>query len=167
MGEDSPRFKVEDIKDPIQQLQYLASEASSVSLEEAFAIDTVNIGKALPEYLITQLCETFYHKIYDDINPHTEWFRDYFCHKTCEESVQDLSEYLLQRLGGKSDYSARRGLPNLLCQHCRLGLTERAAEKWCEYMGDTLDEMDQDIADKYSDKLRDWFRFTAFFLVKK
>lgn len=165
MGDDSPRFNANDIQDPIQQLQYLACEAASVSLDEAFAIDTINIGKALPDYLLTQLCETFYHKIYDDVSPHTEWFRDYFCNKTCEESTQDLSEYLSQRLGGKAYYSARRGLPNLICHHCRLGLTERAAEKWCEYMGDTLDEMDQDIPDRYSDKLRDFFRFTAFFLV--
>ena len=69
------------------------------------------------------------------------------------------------------------GFPNLIMHHCQIRdttqvsgcgaglLTERAAEKWLEYMNDSLIEMDSDIEDTIAEKLMDFFRFTAFFLV--
>ena len=69
------------------------------------------------------------------------------------------------------------GLPNLLTSHCgirdhtqQLGvgaglLSERAAEKWLEYMSEALSELEEDIGDEIAEMLMDFFRFTAYFLV--
>lgn len=86
-------------------------------------------------------------------------------HKSIEESIQDLSEYLQQRLGGRGFYSERKGLPNLLTHHCHLRISEKAADKWCELMSEALEENEADIPDTSADLLNDFFRFTAFFLV--
>lgn len=74
---DSPR--ADAIHDPIQQLQFLAAEMSGVTIEDAYAIDGVNLGKKLPDYVITQLCDTFYHKIYDDERPENDWYAALNC----------------------------------------------------------------------------------------
>lgn len=92
-------------------------------------------------------------------------FRGQFVHKSIEESIQDLSEFLQQRLGGRGFYSERKGLPNLLRHHCGLKITETAADKWCELMTEALEENEADISDSIADVLKDFFRFTAFFLV--
>ena len=44
-------------------------------------------------------------------------------------------------------------------------LSERSAELWLEYMNDSLLEMENEINDIISNKLMDYFRFTAYFLV--
>ena len=98
------------IHNPIQQLQLMAVELSGVSIERAYRIDEGKaIGKKLPDYVITNLCEEFYRKVYalDDRNP--KWFRELFSNKTLEESVQDFSEYLMGRLGGRQFYTDRKG----------------------------------------------------------
>jgi truncated hemoglobin YjbI len=162
----SPRtYDEHQIVNPIQQLHHLAAEASGVSIEAAYAIDEINLGKKLPDYVFTQLADIFYRKIYDDTDPANDWFRLYFQHKTIEESVLDLSEYLTQRLGGKNYYTQRKGFINLHAHHCMLKLPEKAAERWMEYMKETLDEMESDINDATADKLKDFFRFTAFLMV--
>lgn len=69
---DSPRGG-EGIHDPIQQLNFLAAEMSGVTIEEAYAIDGMNLGKKIPDYVLTQLCDTFYHKIYDDTDEANDW----------------------------------------------------------------------------------------------
>lgn len=69
------------------------------------------------------------------------------------------------------------GLPNLLPAHCKIKdtgqltgrgaglLTERAAEKWLEHMNESLMEMEKEINDEIAEKLMDFFRFQAYFLV--
>jgi hypothetical protein len=68
-------------------------------------------------------------------------------------------------------------LPNLLPAHCHIRdssqtlgrgaglLSERAAEKWLEHMSESLLEMEMEINDVISEKLMDFFRFQAYFLV--
>ena len=68
-------------------------------------------------------------------------------------------------------------MPNLLTHHCHIRdstqltglganlLSERSAELWLEYMNDSLLEMENEINDIISNKLMDYFRFTAYFLV--
>ena len=114
----SKNHAIEDVQtvihNPIQQLQMMSVELSGVSLTKAFAIDEgKSIGKALPDYIITTLCETFYKRVYmseaESNGENPCWFKDLFSNKTMEESVQDLSEYLMQRLGGKKFYTERKG----------------------------------------------------------
>ena len=87
---------------PIQQQHKRAVELSGVSLKDAFAIDEGrNIGRFIPDYVLTSLCEEFYKKVYasdeDSKGKNPEWFRKLFQNKTIEESTHDLSEYLIQR----------------------------------------------------------------------
>jgi len=69
------------------------------------------------------------------------------------------------------------GLPNLLPSHCHIRdvgqlagrgaglLTERAAEKWLEHMSESLLELEAEINDEIAEKMMDFFRFQAYFLV--
>jgi hypothetical protein len=102
------------IHNPIQRLQMMAVELSGVSIEKAFAIDEGKaIGNILPDYVLTTLCEIFYKRVYmseeESKGENPAWFRAFFEHKTYEESIQDLGEYLMQRLGGKKYYTERKG----------------------------------------------------------
>ena len=105
----------EEKLNPIQKMQKRAVHLSGVPLKRAFAIDEGrNIGKQLPDYVITTLCETFYKKVYasdaESNGKNPAWFRDLFSNKTYEESIHDLSEFLTQRLGGLAYYSERKGI---------------------------------------------------------
>lgn len=115
----------EDIKtiihNPIQQLQMMTVALSGVSLARAFAIDEGKaIGKILPDYVITALCEAFYRRVYmseeESKGENPAWFKDLFKNKTLEEGIQDLSEYLMQRLGGKRYYTERKGTYTMCCR---------------------------------------------------
>lgn len=146
---------------PVQNLIARASEASGVSHELAFALDGVRMGRNLADYTIMQLCEYFYTRVYDDKQP---WFRDLF-EKEKEESIQDLSDYILQRIGGKQNYSERKGLPSLICRHANVKFTEAAVERWLEHMSDALDDMDREISEKETEMLTNFFRHTAYMIL--
>ena len=68
------------------------------------------------------LSEAFYKKCVEDPD---EWFSHMFLGKS--DFIGDQNEYLMQRLGGPSYYSDRKGHPNLIASHAHLEMTSRTA----------------------------------------
>lgn len=82
-----------------------------------------------------------------------------------EENCQNLGDFLVQRIGGASYYSERKGFPALIHRHAAFDLSEAATERWLLHMNETLDEMKDDIADEYRKQLSDFLRYTAIYLM--
>jgi truncated hemoglobin YjbI len=122
-------------KHPVQMLQDRASELSGVSREQATEIDDINIGEKIGEFQMMQMIEGFSKRV---LNDKDEWFRCMF--SGTEDYVQNLNEYILQRLGGPSYYSDRKGTPGLIAKHASYEMSPRTAERWLEYMDETLEE---------------------------
>jgi len=163
---------------PIKLLQSKALELSNLSYDRAFAIDDSDIAIKVGEYYITLLVEKFYRKVYDDPE---DWFRllqiyllmTLLLHllyrsiftSPIEESNQNLTDFLIQRIGGTPYYSERKGFPALIDRHAMFDMSENSAEKWLGYMDESLKEMEDDIHEKYRRELSDFMRYTAYFLV--
>mmetsp|Transcript_22279 Transcript_22279/g.32005 ORF Transcript_22279/g.32005 Transcript_22279/m.32005 type:complete len:178 (+) Transcript_22279:25-558(+) len=146
---------------PIKLLQAKALEIANLSYDRAFAIDESDIAIKVGEYYITLLVEKFYRKIYDD---QEDWFRSIFT-SPIEESNQNLADFLIQRIGGTPYYSERKGFPALIDRHAMFNISEDSAERWLGYMNESLNEMEDDIDEKYRRELSDFLRYTAYFLV--
>ena len=148
---------------PVQRLQARAEELSGVSYEDAHFIDNVNLGEKIGEFSMMTLSESFYKKC---VNDPDEWFSGMFVGK--EDFANDQNEYLLQRLGGPSYYSDRKGNPNLNIRHAHLGITSRSAERWLEHMEEALGELENSegvINHKQKTILMNHFRYQAYYLV--
>ena len=127
-------FKAYDMH-PIQMLQDRASELSGVSREQATEIDDINIGEKIGEFQMMQMIENFSKRV---LNDKDDWFRCMF--SGTEDYVQNLNEYILQRLGGPSYYSDRKGSPGLIAKHMAYEMSPRTAERWLEYMDEALED---------------------------
>jgi truncated hemoglobin YjbI len=152
---------------PLQRLQYRAAVLSGVPIERAYEIDEVNISKTLNEYYTSELAERFYKRILDDRD---EWFTSIWKDSNMEDLQSDFSEYLLQRLGGESYYSSRKGNPNLIVRHAKFEMSARVAEKWLGHMYDVLEDMEvvdelPVINETCREILMNFFRFTAYLMV--
>jgi truncated hemoglobin YjbI len=147
---------------PMQLLQARASELSGVSYEEANAIDDLSLGEQIGEYNMMQLSESFYKKI---LNDKDDWFRDMFSGR--DDFPGDQNEFFLQRLGGPSYYSDRKGNPSLIHKHANFEMSPRTAERWLEYMDETLEEVEnnKDISSKEREIMMAYFRWQAYLLV--
>ena len=96
------------------------------------------------------------------VNDPDEWF-DVRRPRICRQN-----EYLLQRLGGPSYYSDRKGHPNLIMRHAHLEITSRTAERWLEHMEESLGELENNdaiINHKQKQILMNHFRYQAYYLV--
>ena len=148
---------------PIQRLQARASELSGVTYDEAHEIDDLNLGEQIGEYNMMQLAEAFHKRVLNDKDP---WFRDMFSGK--EDYPQNLNEYVLQRLGGPSYYSDRKGNPGLIAKHKNFEISPRTAERWLEYMDESLEEVevkDQLITTVQRGMILAHFKWQAYILV--
>lgn len=148
---------------PVQRLQSRAEELSGVSYEEANFIDNVNMGEKIGEFSMMSMSESFYKKC---VNDPDEWFSEMFVGR--EEFANDQNEYLLQRFGGPSYYSDRKGHPNLIMRHAHLEITSRTAERWLEHMEESLGELENNdaiINHKQKQILMNHFRYQAYYLV--
>lgn len=156
-------FDINEVQNPIQRLHRRASELSGVSFEAAHAIDEVNLGDKLNEIVLTNLSERFYNKVLKDPD---DWFRNLF-ESPFEDLVFNQCEYFHQRLGGSTFYSQRQGMPSLIRRHSNVEITRRTADKWIDYMAESLEEMEVggEIDKKECDMLMDHLKFTAYFLV--
>lgn len=90
----------------MQSLQEKASEWSGVETDHAFAIDDTNLFQKLGLQTFINLSTNFYNRVYDD---EEEWFRSIFAKADKEKAIQNQYEFLVQRMGGPSLYSQRRG----------------------------------------------------------
>jgi len=145
----------------IQRLEKRACELSGIELDKAKEIDEYNLATLLGEFTITTLYEKFYAKVLEDKD---DWFREMF-QTPLEDLVANESEYLIQRLGGPSYYTDRKGIPSLLKMHYNFEISPRTAEKWLEYMETTLEEMVTEIDEPTRDVLMAFFRFSAYFMI--
>ncbi len=83
-----------------------------------------------------------------------------------ESNIQNLTDYILQRVGVHGYYSERKGFPALSHRHMGFELTPRAAERWLDYMEEALEEMPEDeVSETSKAVLLDHLRYTAYFLV--
>ncbi|TKY74599.1 Two-on-two hemoglobin-3 [Spatholobus suberectus] len=147
----------------MQSLQQKASEWSGVSTADAFAIDDANLFNKLGLQTFVTLSTNFYNRVYDD---EEEWFRSIFATSEKENAIQNQYEFLVQRMGGPTLYSQRRGHPALIARHRPFPVTHQAADRWLYHMGQALDSSIPDIDDDDSKiKLMNFFRHTAYFLV--
>ena len=146
---------------PHQRIEKRACELSGIEYEKAKEIDEYTLANQLGEFTITTLYEKFYAKVLEDKD---KWFRDMF-QSPLEDLVANESEYVIQRLGGPTYYTDRKGVPSLMKMHYNVEITPRTAEKWLEYMETTLEEMVAEIDEPTRDILMAYFRFTAYFMV--
>ena len=148
---------------PIQRIQARAEELSGVTYEEAHFIDSVNLGEKIGEFEMVGLSESFYKRC---VNDPDEWFSSMFEGKS--DFVGDQNEYLMQRLGGPSYYSDRKGHPNLIKRHHHLEMTSRTAERWLDHMEESLEELESKeniINHKQKTIMMNHFRYQAYYLV--
>lgn len=130
-------------------------------MEKAKEIDEFDLAKLLGEFTITTLYEKFYSKVLEDKD---DWFRDMF-QSPLEDLVANESEYLIQRLGGPSYCTDRKGVPSLIRIHYNHEISPRTAEKWLEIMETTLEEMVAEIDEQTRDVLMSFFRFSAYYMI--
>ena len=81
--------------------------------------------------------------------------------------MQNLTDYLMQRLGGDPYYSDRKGFPALAQRHCMVVLTTDMARKWLDYFEESFDELPEEmtIDTEYAAVIMDFLTYTANFLV--
>ncbi|XP_022754538.1 two-on-two hemoglobin-3-like [Durio zibethinus] len=146
----------------MQSLQEKASEWSGVNTADAFAIDDSNLYQKLGLQTFINLSTNFYTRVYDD--EEEEWFRSIFANSKKEEAIQNQYEFFVQRMGGPPLYSQRKGHPALIGRHRPFPVTHQAAERWLHHMEKAL-ESTPDIDADSKDKMMNFFRHTAYFLV--
>ncbi|KAJ1396380.1 hemoglobin [Sesbania bispinosa] len=145
----------------MQSLQQKAAEWSGVQTANAFTIDDTNLFQKLGLQTFVNLSTNFYNRVYDD---EEEWFRSIFSKSEKENAIQNQYEFLVQRMGGPSLYSQRRGHPALIARHKPFPVTHEAAERWIYHMQQALDST-SDIDDDSKTRMMNFFRHTAYFLV--
>ncbi|KAM5565461.1 two-on-two hemoglobin-3 [Rosa sericea] len=145
----------------MQSLQAKASEWSGVDSADAFAIDDTNLFQKLGLQAFVNLSTNFYTRVYDD---EQEWFRSIFANSKKEDAIQNQYEFFVQRMGGPSLYSQRKGHPALIGRHRPFPVTHEAAERWLHHMQQAL-ESSSDIDEDSKRKMFNFFKHTAFFLV--
>lgn len=124
----------------------------------SFRIDDINIYELLGHDKIVALSTCFYDKVYADREPS---FRGMFP-KDKDMSIQNQYEFLIQRFGGPSLYSDRKGHPALRGRHAHFHITRQGAEKWLRYMREAMDEME--IPEPARTYMDEFFEDTAYFM---
>jgi len=152
----------------VEALQQSACRFSRVSMEEAFAIDEVRpcLYERLGHGALVALSTAFYDAVYDD---ELAWFRQIFAGSDKAAAIRNQYEFLVQRLGGPSLFTQRKGHPALIGRHAGFELSHRAARRWLEHMaaalaataGDAEGSIDEDSRQR----LLAFFKHTAYFLV--
>ncbi|KAL2346890.1 hypothetical protein Fmac_000890 [Flemingia macrophylla] len=147
----------------MQSLQEKASEWSGVSTVEAFGIDegNINLCQKLGTEAFLNLSKNFYNRVYEDDE---EWFRSIFANSEKQKAIENQYEFLVQRMGGPTLYSQRRGHPALIARHRPFPMTHQAAQRWLHHMEQAL-HTTPDFDHHSKTTLINFFRHTAYFLV--
>lgn len=150
----------------MQGLQDFASKHSGVPQERAFAVDKLepSLYDRLGHQFFVDLSTKFYRRVYTDSE---EWFRDIFATRKEEDAVQNNYEFFIQRFGGPSLYSTRKGHPALIARHAPFDVSPKAADRWLEHMRAALDELEGAgrITKEERQPLDDFLAHTVWFLV--
>jgi truncated hemoglobin YjbI len=151
------------MSNPILLIEEKAAEYSGISLAEAHQIDRVNLNLVndLGEVAFIQLCRTFFDKVYLQLD-----FQEMFSKVDKEEMIQNMYEFLIERLGGPTYYSERKGLPMLHQMHKRLVFTSDECYLWLALMRESLKEHHETFSQENSEILMNYFKFTAESILK-
>jgi len=134
---------------------------SGVSQEDATAVDDVNLYERLGYDTFVKLSTNFYNNVYNDDE---EWFREIFANSTKDDAIQNQYEFFIQRMGGPSLYSDRKGSPALIGRHGPYSVTQKSAARWLNHMKSALDDTTEIDTDSKR-LLYNFFKHTAFYLV--
>jgi len=135
-------------------------QITGLTVEQAMQIDEVNIFELLGEALFYKLSTNFYNRVFND---EEIWFRDIFKGKKIENAIQNQAEFFMQRMGGPTLYSERRGHPALIARHMPFDMSRRAADRWVHHMKLAFDDTPEIPADA-RDRMMKYFTHTAYFL---
>jgi truncated hemoglobin YjbI len=123
-----------------------------------FSIDDVNLYEQLGRDTLVALSTRFYDLVYADKEPA---FRGMFP-KDKVGAIQNQYEFLIQRLGGPTVYSDRKGHPALRARHAGFTIGKAQADKWLVYMRQALDH--ETIPADARRRLEEFFTDSAYFL---
>ena len=151
------------MSNPILLVEEKAAEYSGVSLKEAHLIDKrdLNLVNDLGEVAFIQLCRTFFDKVYLQLD-----FQELFSKVDKEEMIQNMYEFLIERLGGPAYYSERKGLPMLHKMHKKVAFTSEECCLWLDLMRESLEEHHETFNEENSEILMKYFKFTAASILK-
>jgi len=124
-----------------------------------FLIDKISVYDSLGADRIRELSRAFYRRVYGDSE---EWFRKIFAERDFEMSVQNQSEFFIQRFGGPALYSQRKGHPALRARHVNFHVDTKAADRWVKHMRDAMEEVK--IPEREREALDQFFLDVAYFL---
>ena len=73
--------------------------------------------------------------------------------------IERFALFLIDRLGGAADYTAKRGKQSLVCRHAHLAISTDEAERWLTHMSAAADDVG--IAEPAKARLLNYFVETA------
>ena len=139
----------------ISEVDDQAALISRLPMDQAFAVDLDESKiSAIDEVVWIQLSEAFYERIYSDKD---EWFQSIFSIVSKEDAIQNLYEYLIQRFGGETYYSQRKGPTTLMQRHLAIDMSTRALKRWLLHMDDAIDTMEEHIDERTKTILMKFF----------
>lgn len=107
-----------------------------------------------------KLAETFYSRV-----RHDRLLRPLFPGKTLHCAIEEFSAFLVQFLGGPTEYTQRRWWVSLHESHRRFQIGPREREAWLSHMRVALDEMPMD--EQFRLALRNFFELSSAYLIDR
>ena len=115
-----------------------------------------DIGSEEPFF---RLVEKFYEGVENDSRLRPMYPED------LEGPKERLAQFLIQRMGGATTYSDKRGHPRMRGRHMRFEIGTLERDAWLEHMGHALNEVPE--FEKHKDVLTEFFVHFATFMINK
>mmetsp|Transcript_16440 Transcript_16440/g.41548 ORF Transcript_16440/g.41548 Transcript_16440/m.41548 type:complete len:173 (+) Transcript_16440:245-763(+) len=142
-------------------MQYMKTEAEKRSgVNSVEAHDVTHLYEKVGEPAFRELSKRFYDKVYAD----EEWFQAIFKGKDKDSAIQNQCEFFMQRMGGPSLYTDRKGNHTLISRHKGWRVDPPAADRWLLLMQQSLDEVES-IDKESKEQMHKFFKYTAHLLV--
>lgn len=143
-------------------LQWMKEQAELNSgVKQSETTQVGDLYNKIGEPAFRKLSVIFYDKVYSD----EEWFKDIFKGKDKESAIQNQCEFFMQRMGGPSLYSDRKGNQTLISRHKGWRVDKPAAERWLSLMTQSLEDIGDDIDPESKEVMLKFFKHTAYLLV--
>mmetsp|Transcript_33551 Transcript_33551/g.45918 ORF Transcript_33551/g.45918 Transcript_33551/m.45918 type:complete len:144 (+) Transcript_33551:54-485(+) len=135
-----------------------------------YIIDKRNIYKEIGKEKFETLVNNFYERVFGDVaHP---LFHAQFLSQSKAESIQNLSEFLIQRMGGPALFTTRksqdqfRGHPALRARHRHFVINTETAKRWLYHMKNAMIEVELDpsVKDSAGEAMWEFFEDSAMFL---
>eukprot|EP00931_Biecheleriopsis_adriatica_P092234 TRINITY_DN66048_c0_g1_i1.p1 TRINITY_DN66048_c0_g1~~TRINITY_DN66048_c0_g1_i1.p1 ORF type:complete len:432 (+),score=73.45 TRINITY_DN66048_c0_g1_i1:19-1314(+) len=143
------------------QLRAAVAEGRSLEIQAADVCPSTFFERLGGERPIRILVSMFYRRAFTDSE---SWFREIFAERDEATAVQNLADFLIQRWGGPTLYSERRGPAQLVSRHMGFDMKAGSAERWLHHMEASIAKMRSwDV--ETVELLKDYFRYQAHFLA--